>query len=898
MKRFYTFILLLFTIFVFSQKTISGTIKNSEGENVPSASVTVEEPGSDAIIAYGISNSKGEYKVVFTSALSNVDLKIKAFNHKTQTRQVINQNQDLNFVLDTEATEIKEVKLKTKLITKKGDTISYDLKAFETKNDRTLADVIKNMPGMEVNKDGSILYQGQPLAKFYVNGKDLMEGSYGVITKSLPKDAVQKLEVMENHQPVKILQDKIASDQAAINIKLKNKVTMTGRGEIGLGIADPALWNVKLTPMFFGQKNQWVVNYKANNTGEAVENEGNMFAMGSRWEGFRRSTSQNEWLNVENASIPEVPEKRYLLNNVHFLSANLLTNPFKNKEWELKANASYTNNVIEREHYKEVNWFNNLGDSKENISTNFYSNKVKGELIFSKNAKKGFFKNTTTFTQFWNTDKANTSLASFNGTNTNQQSNQKVESPTSSFQNSLSTIIPWKEKMVNIQSFLSYQNDAQDLSLLPGSYAFYPEVIEENGVEKTINLFENVNHLNQSFNLKTFEANHSANVSFTKKFWTLTPEVGFNYTRNHLESNLFGDNSNFGSNFQNDLVFSNAIPYGSLRVNFKNESWQIFANFPANFNNIKAEDPSRNLSKSLSKITFEPNAFAQYSFASFWKASVSGSLNYNFGETESVYAGLILKSPRNIGAMNANNPIPETFSKSAGSRIEYRNPLNNLFFNVNYRLSSTERNLMASPIVTTLNYITSYIEQENTSNSRSFGAEIGKYFPSFKTNAAITYNNSVSTSEASQNTIVFESKNNAQTIGFKFNNSFLSWINADFNFNYSWNKQNTRDNTEVNFNKYNHNLAVYVYPIENHTVGFMWDQMNSKNEKSNYKNPFFDLSYQFAWTTKKVDFEVKLMNIANKKVFEAYSISAENESFTRMQLRPRQLLFTVKFNFK
>jgi hypothetical protein len=77
------------------------------------------------------------------------------------------------------------------------------------------------MPGVEVNKDGTILYQGEAINKFYVNGKDLMEGGYGTINNSLPKDAVQKVEIMENHQPVKILQDKVASENAAINVKLK-----------------------------------------------------------------------------------------------------------------------------------------------------------------------------------------------------------------------------------------------------------------------------------------------------------------------------------------------------------------------------------------------------------------------------------------------------------------------------------------------------------------------------------------------------------------------------------------------------------------------------------------------------------------------------------------------------
>ena len=218
---------LCFAVFSFAQKTLSGKIMDDDGQPVPSASVTVEEPGKDAIIAYGISNSKGEYKVTFTSNESNVDVKVKAFNQKPLVRQVSNETQTVNFSLQSEATEIKEVKLKTKLITKKGDTISYDISEFDSKADRTLSDVLKKIPGIEVNSTGQILYQGEPISQFTVNGKNLMEGGYGAIVNSLPKDAVQKMEVMENHQPLKILQDKVPSDKAAINIKLKKSVTMT-----------------------------------------------------------------------------------------------------------------------------------------------------------------------------------------------------------------------------------------------------------------------------------------------------------------------------------------------------------------------------------------------------------------------------------------------------------------------------------------------------------------------------------------------------------------------------------------------------------------------------------------------------------------------------------------------
>jgi hypothetical protein len=65
-----------------------------------------------------------------------------------------------------------------------------------------------------------------------------------------------------------------------------------------------------------------------------------------------------------------------------------------------------------------------------------------------------------------------------------------------------------------------------------------------------------------------------------------------------------------------------------------------------------------------------------------------------------------------------------------------------------------------------------------------------------------------------------------------------------------------------------------------------------------YNNGFFDLSYQFSWAKKKVDFELKWMNIANKKVFERIDIDNTTITQTTMLLRPSQVMFTVKFNFK
>lgn len=885
------FLMILFSVFSFAQKTVSGKITDEDGVAIPSASVTIEEPGKDAILAYAITNSKGEYKVTFTSAESNVDLKVKAFNQRPLTKQISNSDQTMNFKMESEATEIKEVQLKTKMITARGDTIAYDLKAFDSKSDRTLADVMKKIPGIEVNTDGTILYQGNAINKFYVNGKDLMEGGYGTINNSLPKDAVQKVEVLENHQPVKILQDKVPSDQAAINIKLKNSVTMTGRGEVGTGFGDPWLWNVKLTPMFFGQKSQWVVNYKTNNMGEQVENEGNILAFGNRFEGRRINASQNDWLNVENASIPSLPVKRYLMNNVHYLSANYLTNIDKKKEWELKANANYTNNAVERESTSQTTFFNGTSNNL-NIFNNFYTDKAKGELIFTKNAKKGFFKNTTSFSQYWNADRGIVDRRD-GKKGIQRHGEEALESPTTSFQNSLSTIVPWKEKMVNVLSYISYQTDRQDLSVSPSSYLDIPGF--------TPNFSSS--SVNQHLRLKTFEANHSANIGFSTKGWTFTPEVGFNFKSTHLDSdlsNITSDGVAPLSQYGNDLNYTTATPYASVGVNYKNDSWMLYANFPANSNNIKAEDPQRSVLREVNKVTFEPSAFAQYTFASFWKASVNANINNNFGEINTAYAGFLMTSPAGIIAMDPKNPIPQNNNKSAGTRLEYRNPLNNIFFNVNYRFSDAKRNLLSNPTIVSGYTVTSYIERDNHVLTNGYSAEIGKYFPKFKTNASLSYSNNTTKSDAILDSLSYTNKNTGQSFGIKFNNTYFSWMSIDYNARITSTKQTSKGEviTNAKTTGFNHNLALFFYPIENHTVGFTWDQTDTNTPNKKYRNGFYDVSYQFTWAKKKIDFELKWMNIANKKVYENFEIDPTRITATRILLRPSQVMFTVKFNFK
>ena len=893
--------LLIFTTLIFAQKTISGKVYGEDKKPLPSASVTIEEIGKNAILSYAITDSKGNYSVTFASKDAKVNVKVKAFNYKTTINQYDNATQTLNFTLEEQATEIKEVKLKTKLVTKRGDTISYDLKSFESKADRTLADVLKKMPGVEVNKDGSILYQGEPINKFYVNGKDLMEGGYGTINNSLPKDAVQKVEIMENHQPVKILQNKVASENAAINVKLKNSVTMTGRGEASLGVA-PSLWNLKLSPMLFTPKVQWVLNYKTNNIGDQVERENQIMAFGNRFEGVRRNFSENSWLNVENASVPSnTPVSRYLLNRVHYVSANLLTN--LSKDWEFKANTNYTNNAIERESNQVT--FDRNGNliNASSVANNFYTNQAKGEIIFSKNANKSFFKNTTTYNGLWNTDVAKT----VNVINSDQRS----KTPSNNFQNSLSAIIPWKEKLVNVMSFISYRDDKQDLFINPAKYV--PSLQTE---------AQNSDMIHQFLNLKTLETIHSASVGFSKNSWTFTPEVGVNYTTNKLITDLNGETSggvqNFGINYENNLKFKSLKPYAQMMANFKKGGFEANLTFPVNFNNITATD-SQSLDKSLNKVTYEPRLFARYDLTSFWKISAFSGISNSFGTINDIYSGKILLSTNNLSTKDTD--IQQSTSKFVGSALEYRNPLNNIFFNVRYNFNDRSSNISYRNFlnISTQQLTVKGYNLENAGNSNSIRTELGKYFPKFKTNASVGYSYSLGKSQQLQAILITTSddisnfpppteadfqnvKSNNQGVTFKFNNNYFSWLSVDYNASLSFVKSEIfgtkyTKNTSKNFN---HTLSTYLYPIKDHTIGFTWDELQFQNAGETKKNSFYDISYQYSLVQEKMDIELKVVNIANTNVFEDIRFDSQLNQVrqTSVNIRPRQVLLTVKFNFK
>ncbi len=79
-----------------------------------------------------------------------------------------------------------------------GDTISFNANMFKTKPNATVEDLIKKLPGMQVEKDGTVKAQGETVQKVYVDGKEFFNNDPKLATKNLAADMVDAVEVFDD----------------------------------------------------------------------------------------------------------------------------------------------------------------------------------------------------------------------------------------------------------------------------------------------------------------------------------------------------------------------------------------------------------------------------------------------------------------------------------------------------------------------------------------------------------------------------------------------------------------------------------------------------------------------------------------------------------------------------
>ena len=143
--------------------------------------------------------------------------------------------------LTAQANELGEVIVRDTLppITYRDDTVIYNARAFYTGRERKLGELIDRMPGLEVNDDNSITYRGEPVSTLLVEDMVFFGGNSNLALTGLPADAVGRIEVLEDYQPLGYKLIPNADRKIALNVKLREEKRNVYFGDAGVGGGRP-----------------------------------------------------------------------------------------------------------------------------------------------------------------------------------------------------------------------------------------------------------------------------------------------------------------------------------------------------------------------------------------------------------------------------------------------------------------------------------------------------------------------------------------------------------------------------------------------------------------------------------------------------------------------------------
>ncbi len=268
-------LLFVFSTYIsFAQNVkLEGTIKDSIGNPLELANVIAFVKGTSKVEAYSITNDKGSYKLVLP-VNATYSLRVSYIGFETQTDEITISDKAADirkdFNLIEEENTLDNVELTFEMpVTIRGDTIVYNADSFTNGTEKKLEDILKKLPGIEINENGEIEIEGKTVSKVMIEGKDFFDGDSKIASQNIPANAVDKIEVLRNYNevsPIRGIGDD--SDNIAINIKLKEGKKNFWFGEItaGLGTDEGYLVHPKL--FYYSPKTSINIITDFNNIGE------------------------------------------------------------------------------------------------------------------------------------------------------------------------------------------------------------------------------------------------------------------------------------------------------------------------------------------------------------------------------------------------------------------------------------------------------------------------------------------------------------------------------------------------------------------------------------------------------------------------------------------------------
>ncbi|EAP86474.1 carboxypeptidase-like regulatory domain-containing protein [Croceibacter atlanticus] len=889
--------------------TLEGTIKDSIGNPLEFANIIAKIKTTSEVETYAITNQNGKYRIDLPKQETyTLVASFLGFDPSEKSITVLETSQDsqLDFTLYPLADQLDDVTIVYEMpVTVKGDTIVYNADSFTNGNERKLGDVMKKLPGVEINDDGEIQVEGKTVQKVMVEGKDFFDGDSKLATKNIPADAVEKVEVLRNYNEVNQMRG-LGNDQdnIAINIKLKDGKKNFWFGELtaGGGYSDEDEKERYLVqPKLFYYSPKYSINLITdfNNIGEVPFTFRDYFKFTGGFRNFNRNGGTNFEVSQTDLGFAVAKNNR----------ASALESKF------LAGNFSYAVNKS-----LDISGFGILSDNKTSIINNSIRQYIASGSVETTNSTNDQ-RSQLAMLKLSGSYKPNTSLQVDYDALIKTSKQTEDNSTLSIFDTNTNNILEGKEtkpysinQNVNAYYTLDEKNifAAQVQHLYQDEDPFYnaiTELLPFDGIlpiDEDQSLFD----INQNKTIKShkldakidhyYVLNNLSNLNFT---------LGSTYSNQSFNSSIFQILDNGSQNFLNEtdpinsegdtMPLVNDVQYhfadSFLGLHYKVKSGSFVFTPGLTLHNYILQTDQLNQTSKTTNWTVLPDLNVIYNIKKSENIRFNYSISNEYTDVNNYAEALVFNNYNRLygGNRNLENSLSHTYN------LNYFNFNLFNFTNINAGLSYTKRidGVKNNTNIVAINQVSTPVNIDSNFPDETFTA-LGRFS---KTVKKIKYNLSANVSLSKS----FNNINNEIRESESFTQNYRGSIQTNFN-----EAPNFELGYRLNVNNYNNGGLEQTFytqqPFARFDVNFLkdftfdaeWDfyDYTDKNDTVENRYSFVNANLYYQKGDSPWEFKLQASNLLNTEFINNDSFNEQFNTTTQYFVLPRILMFVVKYN--
>ena len=796
--------------------------------------------------------TKEDGTFVFPTTEKQANDKLQAtFMGYKKTKTSISSGKETIISMASTAFVLKEVQVKGSRITGR-DTISFDLTRFANERDNSLKDVLKKLPGVDIEKNGRINYNGKPINRFTVEGLDLTGGKYNQLEENIKAKDVKKAEVIEHDQPIKALQNKTFTDNVAMNIALKDsardKLMPTLKPYMLVG--HPSHVGGSINIMQIGKKKQMMYDAEYDRTGKNLGYALNQLASYSN---RLAPASLPSWISVPSLDAP-IDEERLRFNTSQKYSINHIK---KNKDdAETRIEANYLRTVTRQE--RENMSIYDLGGEAPTVTTE-HNHKTMISDAFNLQ-----WENKVNKAEHYGNESISLSAAQNDGlSNINDTLTQRVRIPKLDLSASIYRLFVFKKSQLSWRSTADYHHGVADLY---------------------------VNDDRNRIRTNLWHTAHALQWMRNRFHWTqeyrMSIDLNNIYAKYQERSDKIGKNNGFIGNSHDEIGKNSLNITGKFTPYWQYKTETFRMSFSPDFIWERFTYPQKTL------LTISPYLYLykkldfrrELTIYTGYSTGTGNATNYAMKQYRQSYRSWYTSS----------DIIPITRSLYGKLSYDYKRPIKEIFFSASVNASKNWMNTASDLRIVDGKYYTSLYKQDSKSNNIGGSLYISKGFYDLhlKTRLEGSYNYSKGEQYSSGKAISYTADNYTVKPSIDFSPSWCAFsYEGEFSF------YNSKRQKMSNSSLFNWRQSVSATATISH-VDLSFSLVHYRNElqEGNHLNTLLG-DASAVWRMKKLRLSAELRNLFNKKNYMETIYSGISTLTDSYYLRPRELMISAQYSF-